>query len=117
MLVKYVKSALNAHLECGLLEDINLTDEQKDELALISDLVEGIKKEYLIFLRKYKVENIKDLLEKAKTDKKLEDSIKKWMDGIYSRKNKTIQKAVDNFNIKHNESYAKYMKSLSNEKK
>jgi len=108
MLVIYNEVAVNAHLACGLLEDVKVTNDQKKQLSIIVDLIDGLKADFDKFCAKHKVKGVRELIGKSKKDKALEKEIKNWMASVYERKNTTIKEIVNEFNAQYNESYAKY---------
>jgi hypothetical protein len=117
MLIIYNSTYVNAHIACGLLEDVKITDEQKQELAIISDLIEGLKAEFNKFCIANKVKDVKDLIAKSKIDKKVKENLDKWMSDIYKRKNDTIESMVKTFNLKYNPSYKEYTTKVDKVKK
>jgi hypothetical protein len=109
MLLSYDRVNVAAHLAVGLLEEVNITPEMRCELSIINDLIESLQRDFADFCVNVGVKNSRELLEKIKDDKELDQKARDWMTNIFNKKNLNIIKLVQAFNIKHNKSYADHM--------
>ena len=112
MMLMYKIKTNNAHLMFGLREKVKLSWNQKSQVSEIMDMIEELDEKLHELFGKFKVENIKEAVEKAKKDKNLDKELIYFMNKIYPEYQSKIVDKVKIFNEKYCVNYSEVLKEL-----
>lgn len=107
MIIIYDAVNVNGHLACGLVEKVNLSDEQKLELEQINFLIEALRKDIGAFYKKLNVISAEEAIQKAEGDAEVDEQIRQWMEKVFVKQNQFIVNMIDDFNRKYVPNYNK----------